>query len=158
MNKKIWAGVIVVVFLGVWWGIPTFNKRQADQQVDALCAKDGGVQVYETVTLLKERFNTLGQPQVPDKDYAKLTDEYFSTWVSNDIRGNSNAGTSDALVIFRGESIYFRRSDGKILGRLITYARRGGDPIGPWHPSHYSCPSQINLLSKIFIKRTGDKS
>lgn len=155
MNKKAWMGVIVAVFFGAWWGIPTFNKWRADRQVDELCAKDGGIAVYEQVTLPKERFNNLGQPQLPDKKYVKPGDEYFSTWLTNDISGNSNTGPINALVIFRSEHNYFRKSDEKILGRLVTYARRGGDPIGPWHPSHYSCKFEINLLSKIFIKSNG---
>jgi hypothetical protein len=154
-NTKVWAGAIAAIFFGIWLGIPMANKWRADRLVDELCSKDGGIRVYEQVTLPKERFNNLGQPQIPDKDSAKSTDEYFSTWVGNDIRGLRNKGPYGALVIFRGESTYFRKSDKKILGQIVTYARRGGDPIGPWHPSHYSCPNHTNLLNKIFVKSAG---
>ena len=132
-----------------------FNKWRADRLVDELCAKDGGIKVYEQVELSSEFFNNLGQPQIPDKKYTKPSDQYFSTWLTNDIRGNSNTTDYNALVIIRNEHNYFRRTDEKLLGRLVTYGRRGGDPIGPWHPSHYSCPNDIAALSQIFVKSTG---
>ena len=157
-RMKLFGAIAGVVLIVLWWGVPTFNKWRADRLVDELCAKDGGVRVYETVTLLADRFNNLGQPQVPDKKYAKTTDEYFSTWLTTDIRGNSNTTDYNALVVIRNEHNYFRSTDEKLLGRLVTYGRRGGDPIGPWHPSHYSCPDETNPLGKIFKKSTGAKS
>jgi hypothetical protein len=53
--------VVIVLFFILWQGVPAFNIWQADNLVDELCAKDGGVKVYETVILPKERFNEWGQ-------------------------------------------------------------------------------------------------
>jgi hypothetical protein len=45
--------------------------------------------------------------------------------------------------------------DGKLLSEFVDYARRGGDPIGPWHPSSYSCfdKSKANSYPETFIKK-----
>ena len=37
------------------------EKARFDQQVKELCAKDGGVKVYETVKMPAEKFNQWGQ-------------------------------------------------------------------------------------------------
>jgi hypothetical protein len=146
------------VFLGLWWGVPTYNKWRADRLVDNLCAKDGGVKVFERAILQKRYFNKFVQPQIPDKKYATAADKFYSTWATKDIYGNSNSSHYSSLVIFRSEHDYFRKSDGKLLGEIIIYVRRGGDPIGPWHASHYMCPDREALINNIFIKSTEEDS
>jgi hypothetical protein len=150
-GKRTWVYLLIAVFPVAWLGIPAFNKWRADNEVDELCAKDGGVIVHETVTLPKERFNKLGELHVLDKSVAKPHDEFFSTRLVTNIRGNSNLTTLDALVTYRAETTYYRTIDQKMLGRVVTYSRRGGDPIGPWHPSQYKCPNDSNLLRRIFV-------
>jgi len=43
-----------------------------------------------------------------------------------------------------------RASDGKLLGEEITFARSGGDPIGPWHPSSFGCAGAGGLSKAVF--------
>lgn len=48
----------------------------------------------------------------------------------------------------------FRKSDEKLLGETIWYARRGGDLPGLGHMSSYSCPKEAGiteLKEKIFL-------
>lgn len=48
-----------------------------------------------------------------------------------------------------------RRSDSKILGDSISYARKGGDIPGPWHESSFRCPDKATdsfLVQRVFIQ------
>ena len=154
LTSKQWITLTLIALFCLWLGMPTFNKWKADKLVDALCAKDGGVKVYETVTLPKERFNQWGQFVVADKDYIKPNDDYYSLLERKDIQGSSHTGDIGALVVYQYHFWVYRTSDHKILGDGISYARRGGDAIGPWMPSSYNCHKtlQSDLLKQTFLK------
>lgn len=148
-----WMKIAGLVLFGLWLGLPTFNKWKVDKLVDELCAKDGGIKVYEIVTLPKERFNQWGQFLVPDNRVVKLNDEYYTVWEITNIRGKHESSDIGSLSITRSHFLLYRSKDKKLLGESIGYGRRGGDAIGPWHPSSYLCPQYIdNELSKqIFM-------
>lgn len=127
------------------------NKAELDAEVKRLCAIDGGVKVYETVTLPPDKFNQWGNIDLPNKRYAKPSDEYY--FESEDYyyqKGNPR--------LLRSRTWIVRRSDGKVLGESIRYGRGGGDRPGPWHESSFDCPpiadAEGKLESSIFLKRT----
>jgi len=129
------VAVIIILF---WWGIPTIRKWKADRMVDELCAKDGRGIVYEKVTLSKDKFrNGFVQINIPPRNYIKASDEYYytdeTTWI---IPENNSFGGID---LYRLHYKLFRTKDNKLISEYVSYSRRGGDPIGPWHPSSYSC-------------------
>ena len=133
------AGFLWLAVGETWW---------VDQQVKELCAKDGGVKVYETVKLPAERFNQWGQILVPDKLYVKPSDEYYSI-------GEMTTLKQGSPELWRDHFQLFRVTDGKMLGEAVLYARRGGGLPGPWHESSFSCPvnADITDLNKLaFIK------
>ena len=127
-------------------------KAHYDQQVLELCATDGGVRVFETVTLPANKFNQFGQPNfhIPVSPYNKLKDidEYYFEWeVSPLKRGNPK--------LERSQSRIFRRNDNKVLGESVAYFRRGGDLPGPWSESSFVCPEPRkykSLESSVFVK------
>jgi hypothetical protein len=127
-------------------------KAHYDRQVRELCAKDGGVRVYETVALTPEMFNQWEQPnfQIPITPYTKLKDidKYYLEWQIIYLRhGNPS--------LWRSHHRLIRRSDHKLLGENIMYARSGGDLPGPWHGSSLRCPEPSQppyLESSVFIK------
>lgn len=53
------------------------EKAALDRQVMELCAKDGGVTVYETVPLTPELLDWAGRIHVPAKDKAGAEDPYY---------------------------------------------------------------------------------
>ena len=129
------------------------EKARLDQQVKELCAKDGGIKVYETVKLPPDRFDQWGmvKPYDPTQGENALGSDYVFKWNLYYYReGNPSLHRSHFQVI--------RRSDGKILGESISYSRGGGDLPGPWQPSAFSCPEGPNnagdvpLLTSIFVK------
>ena len=162
-RRQFGSSLAIVLLIAVWWGIPTFRKWRADKLVDELCAKDGGVKVYETVTLPATMFNKYGQPKIKfvgktgaDRNLMDIdTGLYFSS-EERDIVGNPNAGDISKLVVWQSIIRLHRSNDGKVLGETVLYARRGGDAFGPWHSSSYSCPnnaSEWDLASKVVIKK-----
>jgi hypothetical protein len=156
---KHWGKLIFLLFILFWQGIPAFNRWKADKLVDELCAKDGGIKVYETVGLSKERFDKWGTMFVPDKRFMKPDNDYFSEnyyqfhekdknpeWVKNH--------RDQRIEIIRAHVKYYRKHDSKLLGESISYMRRGGEAIGPWHISSYVCSvgSETDLNKQIFLK------
>ena len=140
------ASPIVIFALTV--GFYEARKAYWDQKVKEMCARDGGVTVYETVQLTKKDYETLGGTQgglsLPDERRANKDYPYFRRVVDTVIwRGH--------LEVVRGETVVIRNSDGKALGRAVQYWRRGGDfPTGLFHDSSFVCPEQIRLSAMIF--------
>lgn len=129
-------------------------KGSYDQQVREMCAKDGGVRVFETVRLPADKFNQRGQPnfripaRVSPHNKLKDTDEYYVEWdVATLRRGNPDLEKSHSRLI--------RRNDNKVLGESVSYFRRGGDLPGPWSESTFVCPEPRkykSLESSVFVK------
>ncbi|MCU7920930.1 MAG: hypothetical protein KZQ95_21620 [Candidatus Thiodiazotropha sp. (ex Epidulcina cf. delphinae)] len=151
--NKITYYVLGVVLLLVWFGSgfwPFVGKKMYyDAQIRAMCAKDGGLKIYETVELPAERFDKYGNIGINSEEKAKLTDEYYYKTERNILK-------KDDPTLIKYTTQVFRRRDGKVLGELIRYGRGGGDLPGFWHPSTYNCPSfsrgENNLETSIFIK------
>jgi hypothetical protein len=146
-----WIKLSLFMLFCLWLGIPTYNKWQADKLVDELCSKDGGIKVYETVTLSKEKFNQWGQPNFyrPNQGTNALGESYI-------FKSEDYFYHREMPIIVRYQHQVTRRLDGKLLGETVSYGRGGGDPIGPWEPSNYHCPptnesSEIALFKKIFL-------
>jgi len=139
------VGLCIAALLGLLW-LAAGEKWLADRRVRELCAKDGGVKVYETINLPTDRFDKYGQIRIPDKRNATSDDEYYTEWITQIIKeGNPS--------IRRDHFLLFRKSDQKLLGEAVSYARLGGDMPGPWHGSSLRCPDQaddVSLERRVF--------
>jgi hypothetical protein len=128
------------------------GKAELDEEVKRLCAIDGGVKVYETVRLPAEKFDELKRRNfvLPDKSTATPADEYYAETVRHYYRqGNPEMSRRQYRII--------RRSDGKVLGESVRYGRGGGDILGPWHETSFTCPDPSNpsspkFASEVFIR------
>jgi hypothetical protein len=159
MKPSVVIAFVIVLLLGLWWGIPTFRKARADALVSELCAKDGGVKIFETVKLPPDNFGPYGnvifsgkKNLPPLKSQLKPSDPYFVTADTHWIEPDTGLGS---LAVWRSHAQLVRNSDGKVLGEAIAYSRRGGDPIGPWHPSSFGCPRDADIVyvvQKVFKK------
>jgi hypothetical protein len=133
------------------------EKDRLDAQVKELCAKDGGVKVYETVRLPPDRFDQWGMVNFyrPTQGENALGSAYKYLYQRQYLRGGVASQPED-LTMVRTHILVFRISDNKLLGESVLYSRRGGDLPGPWHPSASACPEpssagDIPLLKAIFI-------
>lgn len=141
VNKKHIAWFLLAGLVLMTIGYYEGRKYLADVQVRELCAVDGGIKVYETVTLPAERFDRFGNFKIPMKKDAKASDEYYYEWTTSSI-GQSNP------EMWKSKFDVVRSSDKKVLGALISYHRRGGDFPSPMHESSFVCPD-INVQSQF---------
>lgn len=153
-HGPIFKRLVVVAVIGIYtwflW-IAIGQNIWLDHQVRELCAKDGGVRVYETVELTPDLIDWAGRISLPDKKWAKPTDKYYCEWDDFYFRkGDPDLKRTTVRIV--------RQSDKKVLGEWITFSRGGGGLPGPWHGSGYSCQDisqEIKFEPAIFIK--GDK-
>lgn len=136
------------------------EKVRLDREVDRLCAIDGGIKVYEMVTLPLDKFNERGEINFfrPTQGENALGPEYTFKWEIYDYKkGDPASNGPQESVMGRDHFKIIRKSDMKILGEFVLYSRVGGDFPGPWVPSSHRCPSVMEassgmLMRKIFIK------
>jgi hypothetical protein len=124
------------------------ERARFDMEVRELCAKDGGLRIYETVTLPPEKFDRFGDIRLPSKEEARPDDSYYEEWIATHLHeGNPSMRRDQFLVV--------RRFDKKVLGEAVSYSRIGGDMPGPWHESSFSCPAasdDIALRRAVFLR------
>lgn len=141
--SRLLALVAGVAILFTPAAISNARKAYYDRQVRALCAKDGEVRVYESVTLPAKRFDKWGNVEIQEKRYSKPTDEFFS-----DLEIHYLREVNPKLIRYHYRVV--RRSDGKVLGESIRYVRSGGDLPGPWERgTSFSCPSLGDSIDKL---------
>lgn len=148
----------LLIVLELMTGCVTWTQIQMDAEVDRLCAIDGGLKIYETVTLPPEMFNehndviffhpTLGENALGSK--------YL--WKKENIYLQPGGDPKVSPRMWRRHTQIFRRSDIKLLGESVEYVRYGGDPhwlnelYGGPPESHYSCPkNNEDILLGVFI-------
>ncbi|WP_153305790.1 hypothetical protein [Desulfogranum mediterraneum] len=143
------AGTVGFVAWFLW--VAVGRNMWLDHQVREMCAKDGGVKVYEMVELTSELLDQFGRIRIPDKAEVTPSDKYYyDSDIHYYLKGNTKMSRIHHRIV--------RRNDGKVLGELIRYARVGGGLPGLWHGSSFMCPAPTQGLkfeSAVFIK--GDK-
>ncbi len=81
LKRKVFHLVAGLLLFSLWFGGAfwevTGKKMYWDAQVRKLCAKDGGVKVYETVELTPGLINRGGGVSIPSKRSATAEDLYF---------------------------------------------------------------------------------
>ena len=153
-------GLLKALYVGMFASMSLLSaceKYELDRQMEALCKKDGGVCVYETVELPKSQFNDLGSPFSKEYSQAKRQEDRLGSdyrFVTNvEILKDGDALKGQGELMRFHEQI-FRRSDGKLLGESMLFGRSGGDFIAFAHPTSDSCPRQQNtmtLIKSVFV-------
>jgi hypothetical protein len=131
------------------------SKYELDRQMEALCMKDGGVKVYETVTLSPVAYDALSKFKVtaksnedyygPDYRYVSLRDVLVGKGVDTDYGRGQLAREYEAI---------FRKPDERLLGESVAYSRAGGDGFTfGFMPSANRCPRpRVSLQQSVFLK------
>jgi hypothetical protein len=111
------------------------EKHRLDEQVKELCAKDGGVKVYEVVRMPRSEFTEFGLPLEfrPSRGEQALGPDYL-------FRVDRSYYRADSPEMSRSHYTVVRRSDNKVLGETVIYGRGGGDIPSPMHESSSFCP------------------
>jgi hypothetical protein len=132
------------------------ERYALDRQMEALCKKDGGIKVYETVTLSPDEYERILFGSVI---LAKSQEDYYGTEYrflsqSEHLVGKDGDAERGRGELIRHYSAVYRKSDNRLLGESIRYARGGGDffTFG-FQPSGNSCPRlRVGLGHSIFVK------
>jgi len=137
-------------FGGAFWEV-SGKKMYWDVKVRELCAKDGGIRIYETVTLPAEKYDQYANRNwiLPDESQVKPSDEYFAQRELIYFRRSNPQVT-------RFQSRIIRHSDGQILGECVFYGRGGGDLPGPWHGSSFMCPDPLSIQFAVSVFLRGN--
>lgn len=117
-----------------------------DAQVREMCAKDGGVTIYEKLRISESEIDLLGRVDgkidVPIKQLAKPNaPAYAELKITNLQDGNPQ--------VTRTESTITRRKDRVTIARWIVYSRFGGDLPSLAHPSTFRCPEIKKITSDL---------
>jgi len=131
------------------------EKDRLDEEVRQLCAKDGGIKVYEQIKMPPEMFDNFGVLVLPDAtDVQPLGGRFVLKEETKYYRTGNPSSRQEHVQIIRS-------SDGRVLGEFTSYHRVGGDLPGPWHDSTFVCPPDIGtalLKRSVFqIERTGSR-
>lgn len=122
-----------------------------DAQVRAMCEKDGGVKIFERITVSATQATTL--PKVGP---------YFSISPRATAKSDAPAYWDESVKIlhdanprvWRSEQVIRRYGDEKIVARVVRYIRVGGDIPSPAHSSSFTCPDEVDVLAqreKVFV-------
>ncbi|MEW6427013.1 MAG: hypothetical protein AB1568_03135 [Thermodesulfobacteriota bacterium] len=144
--------MLVAVIGALWFGGSFWEaggkKLYWDARVRELCAKDGGVRVYETVELPAEMFDKWGMVNFyrPTQRERALGNDYL-------LKSETIVIRDDNPKIWREQYQLYRSIDGSLLGVAVSYSRLGGDLPGPWQESSFGCPQaagDASLIREIF--------
>jgi hypothetical protein len=113
--------------------------RQAywDAKVSEMCAKDGGVRIFEHIVVSSSQANVLpkigGFFGVAPEALAEPAEPAFMR-----IRRTVLRESNPSVVRYEQEIV--RRVDQRVVGLAISYGRGGGDFPSFAHPSSLHCP------------------
>lgn len=126
------------------------RKAYWDWRIHRMCEKDGGVTIFERVSLNPQEVAQMprlnGYLSIGIQDASSSVDPVFGVMKTLHIR--------DARPqVSRFETSVIRRSDMRVVSTIVRYARIGGDFPSPAHDSSASCPSmqtETEDLAKLF--------
>ena len=146
--------LIVLIALSLLAGC---ERYALDRQMEALCRKDAGVRVYETVTLSQGDYVQMSKYATSRNRENYYGPEYRYVYRRENIVGSDSGPERGEGRLSRSYWAIYRRSDGRLLGENIAYSRGGGDYwflLGV-HPSSSYCPEpRIDLGQSVFMKGT----
>ena len=150
--KTIALGLLAVSFAGCMGYVPG-RQSYWDAQVHEMCEKEAGITIYERIKVSKKEYDSLGGmpgglPLPPE--WHKPDFPYFIEVRSTRIRESNPE-------VVKTEMFVKRRSDRTILGKSVTFSRRGGDiPTGLFHTSSFTCAETGPGLTKQIFEVARD--
>jgi len=115
-----------------------------DHEVRQLCAKDGGVTIYERIEISKEEAELLSDGN------GKLTAQFKGAFFKKGMP--VYASEFQDTLTHKGRPSVGKRAytinrvtDDRVLASVVRYSRGDGDPFGPWEPSYFICPDTMIL-------------
>lgn len=147
------GGISTIVVLLI--ALSGCERYALDRQMEELCKKDGGIKVYETVTLPPSEYEAIwkyaARPVSPAEYYGP---KYRTVSGREVLIGKDTKAESGDGQLARLHWAIYRRTDDRLLGEQIEYRRNGGDFITfGFQPSSAYCPHvDHGIANAVFIK------
>lgn len=125
------------------------RKAYYDWQLRNMCEKDGGVSISERLQIDPSQVVHLptvdGHVGVAPEALSDPAAPAFGRLKQQVLRRGHQS-------LMRYEEEIVRRADGRIIARVVTYTRAGGDFPSFAHPSLYSCPpaTPYSEIERVF--------
>lgn len=147
--------LVLVMVIPACMGYTPGLQAHWDAKLKEMCELDGGITVFERVTLTEEQYRRFGGRaggiSLPSQRSAP-PGYPFATRTTEVVLNERDP------KVYKAETDYLRLTDGKVLAKLVRYWRVGGDFPTFGHPSSYSCPDQQQAVESergIFILDIG---
>lgn len=131
------------------------ERYALDRQMEELCKKDGGIKVYETVTLTPEEYDSVFNYVTTAKSQEERYGPAYRAVIKKEILVGKEADPSKGGgQLSRWYFAIYRKSDNALLGEAVSYDRSGGDffTFG-FQPSGNVCPHfDRGFEQSIFLK------
>lgn len=149
LRSKVFICLAYFSYISFFLWVAVGRNMWLDAKVKELCAKNGGIHVYETVKLTPDLLDKKGKIRIPLKSSMKPYHRYYYDTVRKVIWKDM----MDFTKIVESHYLVIRASDNKILGENIFYSRLGGGLPVYWHIRPFLCPlSDKNVEDHIFLK------
>lgn len=144
-----------LVFMVVVASLSGCERYALDRKMEELCKKDGGIKVYEKVTLSPTEYDAVFNYVVKHKtqeDY--YGPGYRYVYRRDYIVGKDAKPERGEGRLSRSYWALYRQFDGRLLGESVSYSRGGGDWITfGFQPSSNHCPKpRIDLAKSVILK------
>ena len=138
--------LLVAAMVASCMGYVPGRQTYWDAKVRELCAKDGGVKIFEQIVVSPSQAARLSRVGgffgVAPEELTKPEDPAFTRLKQTVLReGNPS--------VIRSEEEIVRRADGRVVGVAIFYGRGGGDFPSYAHPSGFQCPEFTKIYEGI---------
>lgn len=134
------------------------RKAYWDRQVKEMCEKDGGIKIYEHVSLsqFSRYVDRDGNVRIPLKTTERLSGAFLWEAKPDDIfyrESHLELIRSKDPTVGKSHIKVIRKVDKKLLGEGLFYGRSGGDFPSFAFPSSFTCPpdkGDATLIKAIF--------
>lgn len=145
--------LVVVVGVVIWYAYCEGRKAFWDHQVDLMCAKDGGIKVFQQEKMSLEMYKHLGGREGEIPIYSRSSSPAYAPYFTEETTTYLHEKNPQ---VRRSETQYKKSENNKTVATYVYYARVGGDFPSYAHPSSHGCAPQKNGLTRQFIQVEGE--
>ena len=152
MKKLLFAVLLNAALVGCAGYVPG-RQSYWDAQVKEMCARDGGVTIYERIHISIAEIDARVLPMTSDGRLSFTTKQLAQPsspiYALEKILNINEANPR----VQRNESIIVRRADEVIVAKVIFYSRVGGDlSTGLSEGTNFSCPNLQKMTTEFHQK------
>lgn len=146
--------LVTTVLIGCAGYVPG-RQPYWDAQIKEMCQKDGGVTIFERVTVSKADVARGVLPQGGGRLSVAIKELAHPDSPVYGVEQITRLHEVGSFRVSKRELLVMRRTDQAVVAKQVSYGRIGGDlPTGLAHDSSYGCPdikTNAANLAQLFI-------